>query len=122
MSATDGKITLQQAIDWTTDYRNNEVTSARAFLIPIQDLQGALAEIQGQTGSPMVRAYLALDPSTNEEKLVIVGTSQEVQRDGSIIYRDLLPDAGVAVEDSSNSIYDFTKPCPTWCDDNSPLN
>ncbi|MEZ4858734.1 MAG: hypothetical protein R2781_07975 [Flavobacteriaceae bacterium] len=116
MSATDGKITLQQAIDWTSNYRNAPVNNATAFLIPIQDLQGALAEIQGQTGSPMVRAYLASDNGV--EKLVIVGT----QEDRSGVYRDLLPAAGEAADAGSNSIWDFTDPCPPKCDPSSPLN
>lgn len=115
MSATDGKITLQQAIDWTTNYRNAPVNNATAFLIPIQDLQGALAEIQGQTGSPMVRAYLASDNGV--EKLVIVGT--EADRNG--VYRDLLPTSGDAIG-AGNSIWDFTDPCPPKCDPSSPLN
>ena len=116
MSATDGKITLQEAIDWTTNYRNAPVNNATAFLIPIADLQGALAEIQGQTGSPMVRAYLASDNGV--EKLVIVGTEED--RNG--VYRDLLPAAGEAAGAGTNSIWDFTEPCPPACDNNSPLN
>ena len=115
MSDTDKKISLQQAIDWTTDYRNAPTTSARAFLIPVQDLQGVLEEM-GTTGpNACVRAYLALDPTTNEEKLVIVGT----QQDRSGVYRDLLPDAAGT---NGCSIWDFTRPCPSWRDDESALN
>lgn len=120
MSATDGKITLAEAISWTGNWRGAPSTSARAFLIPLVDLQGAIAEIQGQTGSPMVRAYLATDAGV--EKLVIVGTSQETQKDGSVVYRDLLPAAGEAAGAGANSIWDFTEPCPPKCDPNSPLN
>ena len=120
MSAQDGKITLAEAISWTSNWRGAPSTSARAFLIPLVDLQGAVAEIQNQTGSPMVRAYLASDGGV--EKLVIVGTTQETQKDGSVIYRDLLPAAGEAAGAGANSIWDFTEPCPPACDPNSPLN
>lgn len=116
MSATDGKITLAEAISWTGNWRGAPSTSARAFLIPLADLQGAVAEIQAQTDSPMVRAYLAIDSGV--EKLVIVGT----QKDKNGVYRDLLPAAGEAAGAGTNSIWDFTKPCPPDCDDNSPLN
>ncbi len=120
MSATDKKITLAEAISWTTAWRSSPTTSARAFLIPIEDMQGVINEISGQGGSPCARAYLAMDGG--EEKLVIVGTSQETQKDGSVIYRDLLPAVGEDPATASNAIYDFTTPCPTECDPSSPLN
>tara|TARA_R100001132_G_C3268599_1_gene90923 strand:+ start:682 stop:1032 length:351 start_codon:yes stop_codon:yes gene_type:complete len=116
MSATDGKITLAEAISWTGNWRGAPSTSARAFLIPLADLQGAVAEIQAQTDSPMVRAYLAMDGGV--EKLVIVGT----QKDKNGVYRDLLPAAGEAAGAGTNSIWDFTDPCPPKCDPSSPLN
>ena len=116
MSSTDKKITLQEAINWTTNWRSAPSTSARAFLIPIQDLQGAIAEIQGQTDSPMARAYLGIDNGV--EKLVIVGT----QKDRNGVYVDLLPTAGEAAGTGANSIWDFSQPCPPECDPNSPLN
>ncbi|MDC8004756.1 hypothetical protein POV27_11895 [Aureisphaera galaxeae] len=119
MSATDKKITLAEAISWTSAWRSAPSTSARAFLIPIQDLQGVLNEISGQGGNPCARAYLAIDGGV--EKLIFVGTSQETQPDKSVIYRDLLPAAGEEAT-SSNSIYDFTNPCPPDCDPSSPLN
>ena len=120
MSQADKKISLATAESWTTNWKNTPSTSARAFLIPIQDLQGAIAEIQGQGGSPMARAYMGLDTSTNTEKLVIVGTSQETDKEGNTVYRDMLPADANTVGDG-NSIWDFTRPCPPWCDDNSVL-
>jgi hypothetical protein len=120
MSATDGKITLAEAISWTGNWRGAPSTSARAFLIPLADLQGAVAEIQAQTDSPMVRAYLAIDSGV--EKLVIVGTKKVPGLDGKPYYKDLLPAAGEAAGAGTNSIWDFTEPCPPKCDPNSPLN
>lgn len=122
MSATDKKISLADAIAWTGNWRSTPSSSARGFLIPVQDLQGVLNEISGQAGQPMARAYLAMDGGV--EKLVIVGTSQETQKDGSVIYRDLLPSATEDYEAAANAIYDFTLPIPpeTNADPSSPLN
>lgn len=63
-----------------------------------------------------VRAYLAID-DTGEEKLVFVGT----QQDRSGVYRDMLP-TGDGVGDGEEGIWDFTRPCPPNCDDDSDLN
>lgn len=120
MSEENGRISLDEAITWTSNWRDNPSTSARAFLIPLRDLRGAISEIQGQSGSPMVRAYLAIDDGV--EKLVIVGTTQETDKDGNIVYKDMLPAAGEDAETSPNGIWDFIKPCPPYCDPNSDLN
>lgn len=122
MSSTDKKISLADAIAWTKNWRLAPSTAARAFLIPIEDLQGVINEIKSQGGDPCARAYLAID-GTGEEKLVIVGTSQDTTTTpGTTIYRDLLPSATEDYETATNSIYDFTKPCPTYCDPSSDLN
>ncbi|MCW5520592.1 hypothetical protein J1N09_12120 [Aureitalea sp. L0-47] len=121
MSQADKKITLATAKSWTANWRNAPSTSAKAFLIPIQDLQGAISEIQNQGGNPMARAYLGIDPSDNTEKLIIVGTNQETDKAGNTVYRDLLP-ADENTTDGGNSIWDFTRPCPPYCDDNSALS
>tara|TARA_B100000508_G_C11421662_1_gene258657 strand:- start:555 stop:905 length:351 start_codon:yes stop_codon:yes gene_type:complete len=116
MSASDKKISLSEATTWTTNWRNAPSTSARAFLIPVQDLQGALTEMGNPTDpNACIRAYLGIDPSSGEEKLIIVGT--EIDKSG--VYRDLLPDGDGT---NGNSIWDFTRPCPIFCDDQSDLN
>jgi len=120
MSDQNGRISLQDAIDWTSNWRRAPASTTNAFLVPLADLQGAIAEIQGETGSPMVRAYMAVNDG--EEKLVIVGTTQETQKDGSIVYKDMLPAVGDNFETSPNGIWDFTKRCPPHCDPNSQLN
>jgi hypothetical protein len=116
MSGTDKKITLQQAINWTTNWRNAPSTSARAFLIPIQDLEGAVAEIKSQGPDAKVRAYLGIDNGV--EKLVIVGT----RKNSNGVYVDLLPSSANETVGDGNSIWDFSQPCPPECDPNSPLN
>jgi len=110
------------AIAWTTASRSRHVSGAtKAYLIPLDDLQGAIDEIKTQGGDPMARAYLAygsLD-GKDEDKLVIVGTTQEASPvpGGATIYRDMIPS-----RNPTSSIWDFTEPCPTECDDTSPLN
>jgi hypothetical protein len=123
MSEQDKKITLQTAIDWTKQWRALEADYGKsnelnAFLIPVQDLNGVLAEMGNPSDSSdsYVRAYLGINPTTNEAKLIIVGT----QKDKSGVYRDMLPSAAEGV--NGNSIWDFVKPCPPACDDKSPLN
>ncbi|MEM7084542.1 MAG: hypothetical protein AAF489_00075 [Bacteroidota bacterium] len=111
------------AIAWTTASRARHASGAtKAYLIPLDDLQGAIDEIKNQGGDPMARAYLAygnVDGKPAEDKLVIVGTTQEPPSTpgGKIIYRDMIPS-----RDPSSSIWDFTEPCPQACDGTSPLN
>lgn len=124
MSQEDKKITLQTAIDWTKQWRSvesdyNKYNELNAFLIPIQDIQGVLAEMGANPGDDAyIRAYLGVDPDTNEEKLIIVGT----KKDEEGVYRDMLPVALNKAEGNVNSVWDFTRPCPPNCDDSSDLN
>ena len=124
MSEQDKKITLATAQTWTQEWRSvesdyNKHNELNAFLIPVQDLQGVLAEMGDNPGDDAyVRAYLGVDATTNEEKLIIVGT--EKQADG--VYKDLLPIALHKAEGNQYSIWDFAKPCPPYCDKNSSLN
>jgi hypothetical protein len=121
MSQSDKKISLATAKSWTANWRSAPSTSARAFLIPLKDLQGAISEIQGEPGEPCARAYLGIDPATNTEKLIIVGTRQETDKSGNTVYRDMLPVSDTEIGDG-NSIWDFSTPCPPDCDDDSDLN
>ena len=123
MSATDKKISLTTATTWTGNWRSAPTTAARAFLIPVEDLQGVLNEISGQGGTPKARAYLAIDDN-GVEKLIFVGTSQDTSSPGATIYRDLLPGPTENYETASNAIYDFTDPIPpeSNADPSSPLN
>jgi len=111
------------AIAWTTASRGRHATGAtKAYLIPLDDLQGAIDEIKSQGGDPMARAYLAYgntDGKPDEDKLVIVGTTQHSSPSpgGATVYKDMIPS-----RNPTSSIWDFTEPCPTQCDDTSPLN
>ncbi|MFT7628397.1 MAG: hypothetical protein ACI9OS_002056, partial [Ulvibacter sp.] len=68
MSVIDDKITLDQAISWTGNWRSAPSTKANAFLIPVKDIEGVLKEIKSQGSGAKARAYLAID-ETGEEKL-----------------------------------------------------
>lgn len=125
MSEKNKKISLDTAIAWTTEWRNSESdynkhNECNGFLIPVQDLNDVLAEMGNPDDSSdaCVRAYLAVDPSDNTEKLVIVGT--EIDETG--VYRDLLPETSNQADGNKNSIWDFVKPCPPHCDKSSSLN
>lgn len=121
---TENKITLDTAIQWTTNWRDKN-SGVKAFLIPAQDLTEVLNELKDEKGQKYVRAYLAIDEA-GTEKLVIVGTQYEkiTASDGKILdlEKDLLPATQDEVVAGEYGIYDFVKPCPTYCDPESPLN
>lgn len=118
MSELDKKISLNTGISWTSQYRSAHTGGTKAFLVSVQALNSLLAEMGNPTDPNVcIRIYKGLDPSTNEEKLILVGT----EKDRTGIYEDLLPDSGDTT-DSAHNLYDFTKPCPPVCDPNSPLN
>ena len=126
MSQNDNSISLQTAQSYTNEWRSeessyNEYNECNGFLIPADDLQDVLDEMASQrSGNKKVRAYLGVDPATNQEKLVIVATKPEPQSDGSVIYRDMIN--GYNGLQTGGKIYDFTNPCPPSCDPLSPLN
>lgn len=62
MSQADKKISLTKAKTWTSNWRSNPKSDTRAFLIPVQDLQGALQEMGNPTNQEAcVRVYLGVD-------------------------------------------------------------
>ena len=95
-------IPLETAQNWAARWRENPVNVVKAFLIPHDDFTQLLA--QGNVDD--IRAYVGIDDN-GTHKLMLVG----VDKDGS----DLI-DA-----DKQEYIYDFTQPCPNFCDVRSPL-
>tara|TARA_R110000772_G_scaffold12536_1_gene38101 strand:+ start:33 stop:401 length:369 start_codon:yes stop_codon:yes gene_type:complete len=122
MSATDGKITLTEAIAWTGNWRKTPSTKTNAFLIPVKTIEGVLSEIKAQGSGAKARAYLGIDDK-GEETLVFVGTKfAPATPKEKEYYKDLLPAANETTEAGANGIWDFVEPCPPYCDDSSPLN
>lgn len=99
-------IDLTTAISWISAWRANPNTGVKAFFIPVIDFS-SLMQDENCIG---VRAYLAYgntDGKAPESKLLLVDVEGDISTGG----RDIV----------SNGIYDFTQPCPSTCDVNSPL-
>ncbi|OUR98291.1 hypothetical protein A9Q86_14670 [Flavobacteriales bacterium 33_180_T64] len=127
-------IPLEEAKVWTKNWQVKNPTHAKAFLIPVDDLIACFNEMGAKYKTdengrlhvviddyePYIRAYMSIDDSS-EEHLLIVGTTTE---DG-IQYDDMIgSNLNNPVDDNSiegSGVYDFTKPCPNNCDENSPL-
>ena len=113
-------ISLKTAKEWTKRWRTMESSynahqDCRAFNIPIKDLKEAIAE-----GAASVRAYIGVEKIKVEgenvfiEKLMIVG----VDANG----KDMVSSKdGLTLDDESGEIFDFSTPCPTTCDQDSPI-
>ena len=118
-------VTLDSAIEDTTRWRDwmaaNSVpgeVQTNAFFIPMGDLLSLITQKEGLLG---VRAYVAMSEDTAPEgasslKLLLVAVNPTV---GS-------PDYGTdIIEDVPGTncvtVYDFTSPCPKFCDSSSPL-
>jgi hypothetical protein len=113
MAKETNTIDLQTAQTWARKWRKEEGTynahhELNAFLIPKEDLIGLLDE-----GIDAVRAYIGVDEN-DVEKLMLVGTKYNAETQ---TYVDMTPGGNI-----EGKIYDFTKPCPPMCDQNSPLN
>lgn len=120
-------VSLETAKKWIKEWRDQESTynkyhRLKAFNIPLIDLQ----EVIEEKGVSSVRAYIGVAKFENhdtkppeiryEEKLLIVG----VDKNGKDMIKAV--DPNVLGDGEGEDIYDFTKPCPDACDDDSPLN
>jgi len=136
-------ISIATAQRWVQQWRKTNPDNCKAFLIPTFDLTQVLKEMKILVKQPNgsyvldesnlpdngVRAYMAIDEELVKEpgkgeKLVIVGTTKEVQKGDAIVHRDIIFGAGATVTAPpvDSGIYDFTTPCPPECDPVSPLN
>lgn len=140
-------IDINDAIAYAKKWQGENKNHAKAFLIPANDLIACLIEMEVLTDDGTgkyilknvndsgVRAYMAIkrpdgDPPTPQtEKLLIVGT----KADCNGIHRDIIegekPSScpGKEVDKmvaklAGSGVYDFTDPCPNYCDTDSPLN
>ena len=111
-------IPLKTAQKWAKRWRKQEGTynkhhKLNAFLIPKIDLLEVLSE-----NVDAVRAYIGIDDN-GVEKLMIVGTKLNPITG---IYEDIITSLGENSDGSAeDGIYDFTKPCPSTCDPESPM-
>lgn len=143
-------VPLDQAQEWTKRWQQSCPGNCKAFLIPSVDLIEVLFEMATMNGAKInpktveevtkafqntkVRAYMAIeafnDKNTPErmkgatmEKVLMVGTKEI---DG--IYHDIIDGKIQATGDVlktggvDSGIYDFSIPCPPFCDPGSPLN
>jgi hypothetical protein len=133
-------ISIDNAKEWAYNWQSANTEHCKAFLIPAEDLIAALKEagiinasgtvVNNKVDAGAVRAYMAIDPSNGTdvsngygEKLLIVSTV----KDRANIYRDIIVDEKQDGTDENDNqrigtgIFDFTQPCPSICDENSPL-
>jgi len=133
-------ITIDQAKNWTEAWQKQNPKISKAFLIPTTDIISLFKElnvlISDSNGGYIlndnnsldvaIRAYLAIGPSEekdeigeDEEKLVLVGA---VNVNGE--FQDQVEETRntLQVTLSGSGAFDFTRPCPRYCDPKSPLN
>lgn len=109
-------ISLNEAQRWAKRWSKeegqyNKHHHVHAFLIPKKDILEVLVE-----GIDAVRAYIGVNDK-GVEKLMIVGTKLDPLTG---IYVDMISE-GDGVNKEADAIYDFTEPCPTACDPESPM-
>jgi hypothetical protein len=102
-------ISLQMAVAWEKAWMGSPDLGVKAHFIPKEDIQ----KILNDANCIGARAYLgwgnADDKKLPEAKLIIV----------SVDPTDNVPDYGN--DNIENGIYDFTNPCPNFCDVTSSL-
>ncbi len=129
-------IPLDDAIARVTLFREKMVKSdsmpendiPRAILIPIDDLLAIIQKYttiddQGNVVCTLkgVRTYFAIKATDKDLPDEVTALVVAVDLKGNDII-NTGNGVGVGVGDEeSTEIYDFTKPCPTECDDESPL-
>lgn len=136
MSKKSTIVPLADAVEWTSNFRKTmKKGDAKAFLFHASTMVDILKEMQvikdngkgdlvvGDTDDQCLRAYMAVDQKqaeANGQKLVFVGT----KKDAKGVYRDMLPSKTNKSSDGGDldgNVYNFTKPCPMTCDDDSQL-
>lgn len=93
-------ITLQEASEWTANYRNSVPAGT---VIAHYFGKTAIQNILDQSGCVGIRIYYAIN-DLGEKQLVVVG----VNADENDLYQGLLADK--------------SRPCPNYCSASNPLN
>lgn len=107
LSVVEGQNLCNNWRNMTDSDKGTEISELKGFLIPTD----AVADLKANPDVEGIRVYLAFDGDNSEVKLVVVGTKADATGEQIDI-------VGVAPD---TMIYDFTTPCPTSCDVNSPL-
>lgn len=120
-------------------------TLAEMDIITIDPVTGNITGNSASSNNQEVRAYMGVDTHIYNqygggkdpikfkengygEKLLIVGTMANPSEAGSdidVMYDEknkVIYPPGARFSISGSGIYDFTKPCPNFCDPQSPLN
>ncbi|MCA8829113.1 hypothetical protein [Hymenobacter pini] len=110
---------LQQASDWTRNYRNQNPGGVKGHCISAAILNDLLS----QPGCVGVRAYYGLDDN-GAPKLILVGYDSN---DNDILSSTATAARGVMDEESSSltsssQIATALPPCPPCCSIDNPLN
>lgn len=126
-------ISVNDAVERVTRFRDQllkqvpEVNIPRAVFIPISDLLAIvnsfdILRADGTTINELsgVRAYFAVKESDMDLDDDITAVIVPVDKDDKdIIYKN--QGVGMGDDDDDTEIYDFTQPCPNFCDPTSPL-
>ena len=114
LNAIPLKTAQRWAKRWSKRVGNyNKHHHVNAFLIPKIDLVEVLKE-----GVDAVRAYIGVDDD-GIEKLMIVGTKYDPV---TKIYVDMIStQENGEMAATKDAIYDFTSPCPSNCDPETPM-
>lgn len=108
-------IGISRAVDITSNWRKvfsivyPNADPFRGFYIPIKDIHD-LADYYDAEG---VRGYICLDKPEDIQSIRMILVPV---KDGKDIVENFLVD-----DDEYTSVYDFTQPCPTQCDQTSIL-
>lgn len=138
---TENTISKQQGTDWTANWRNAHPNAVNAFLIPavdfvevlneigvLDDAAAAQAQDKANQLNSQIRGYLAID-GNNTEKMIFVGTEKVGDTFKDIIDGTIDGDGSTptslkssASNTNTSGVYDFSIPCPPFCDPDSPFN
>jgi hypothetical protein len=112
----NNEISLQQAIDMTTRFREQNASGGKMVIPNCETFDRAVFDqILGQTGCVKMRIYSGLDTDFGY-RAIIVGVNDKDE--------DILPPSTTlsTVTDGNGTIGEDGMTCPPYCPPSSPLN
>ncbi|RYZ20390.1 MAG: hypothetical protein EOO10_23295 [Chitinophagaceae bacterium] len=113
-------ISLSEAIDMTTRYRNNRETVLQTgyrniALLPICETfdKAAFESLLSAPGCAFVRIYYGMDADLKMHAIIVAADAEG---------QDLLPTQGLTEDDDDFEILDRANRCPELCPPESALN